>query len=156
MFAASSNNKNAVKTTMCLDGMDSALISHRNCFLGIREGEQRDEANKCRHRYVPVDYFCLWRSDRMVSQEGKVLIEIPREDYDLFIAACDTTSREYIVLKNSIILDFPTVDPKLHIVQIMYNEDEALKLLYISVQQCHEVTDRIGAAIDRARKFNSN
>ena len=92
----------------------------------------------------------------MASQEGKVLIEIPLEDYDLFIAACDTTSREYIVLKNSIILDFPTVDPKLHIVQFMCDEDEVHKLLCIAGLVCHEVTDRMCAAIDRARKFNSN
>jgi hypothetical protein len=92
----------------------------------------------------------------MASQEVKVLIEIPLEDYHLFVAVCDTTSREYNILKNSIVVSVPAADPNLRIVQTMCDEDDALKLLRISVQQCHEVTDRIGAAIDRAHKFESN
>jgi hypothetical protein len=45
MFAASSNNKNAVKTTMCLDGMDSAHISHRIVFCAFEKGNNGKDNN---------------------------------------------------------------------------------------------------------------
>ena len=78
----------------------------------------------------------------------KVLIELPLEHYELFVAACETTSREYTILKNAIILLSPGTNPNQHIVQFMCDEDEAHKLLRIAGLVCHEVTGRISAAID--------
>ena len=78
----------------------------------------------------------------------KVLIEIPLEHYELFVAACDTTSREYTILKNAIILLSPGTNPNQRIVQFMCDEDEAHKLLRIAGLVCHEVTGWISAAID--------
>jgi hypothetical protein len=73
---------------MCLDGMDSAVISHRNCFLRIREGEQRDEEKNAGTVALLLIIFVCAGVIGMASKEGKVLIEIPLEDYDLLIAAC--------------------------------------------------------------------
>ena len=80
----------------------------------------------------------------------KVLIEIPLEHYHLFAAACDadTTSREYTILKNAIILLSAGTNPDQRIVQFMCDEDEAYKLLRIAGLVCHEVTGWISAAID--------
>ena len=78
----------------------------------------------------------------------KVLIEIPLEHYQLFIAACDTTSREYTILKNAIILLSSGINPNQRIVQFMCDEDEAHKLLRIAGLVCHEVTGPISGAID--------
>ena len=78
----------------------------------------------------------------------KVLIEIPLEHYELFVATCDTTSREYTILKNAIILLSPGTNPNQRIVQFMCDEDEAHKLLRIAGLVCHEVTGWISAAID--------
>ena len=82
----------------------------------------------------------------------KVLIELPLEQYERFIAACDPTCREYAVLKNSIVLGFPATDPDQRIVRLMCNEDDALKLLISSVMLCEALTGPIGKAIARAHK----
>lgn len=34
----------------------------------------------------------------------KILIEMPAEHYDLFVAECDINSREYSLLKNALVL----------------------------------------------------
>ena len=78
----------------------------------------------------------------------KVLIELPLEHYELFVAACETTSREYTILKNAIILLSPRTNRNQRIVQFMCDEDEAHKLLCIAGLVCHEVTGGISAAID--------
>ena len=80
----------------------------------------------------------------------KVLIEIPLENYESFVAACDSTSREYGILKNSIVRSAPNQGPSQRVVQTMCDGDEAYKLYRVAVQRCHEVTDRIGAAIAHA------
>src|SRR5688572_17432966 len=80
----------------------------------------------------------------------KVLIDLPLDKYERFIAACDPTCREYAVLKNSIVLGFPATDPSQRIVKLMCNEDDVLKLLIASVMVCEELTGPMGKAIDRA------
>jgi hypothetical protein len=82
----------------------------------------------------------------------KVLIEMPLEHYETFLDVSDITSREYTILKNSVVAQEPVADPGRSIVQILCNEDEALKLLGSAIQIYPEVVQAITAAIDRARK----
>ena len=82
----------------------------------------------------------------------KVLIELPLDKYEHFIAVCDPTCREYAVLKNSIVLCFTATGPDQRIVKFMCNEDDALKLLISSVMVCEELTGPIAKAIARAHK----
>ena len=83
----------------------------------------------------------------------KVKIELPMEQFNLFVAACDATSLEYTVLKNGFVFYSRTFDSSRCIIQIMCNEDDAFKLLVASVLQCHEATGPIAAALEHARKF---
>jgi len=85
----------------------------------------------------------------------KVLIEIPVVHYDLFVAECDITSREYTILKNSIVTCDPEADPDRCFVEILCEEQEAFRLLFAATQDYPEVTHAITAAIDRARKSRS-
>ena len=62
----------------------------------------------------------------------EVLISIPVEDYDLFTAELPITSREYTVMKNSIVAQDPTADADRWIVQILCDEDEARSLLALA------------------------
>lgn len=57
-----------------------------------------------------------------------VLISIPVEDYDLFTAELPITSREYTVMKNSIVAQDPTADADRRVVQILCDEEEARSL----------------------------
>jgi hypothetical protein len=61
----------------------------------------------------------------------EVLISIPVEDYDLFTAELPITSREYTVMKNSIVAQDPTADGDRRVVQILCDENEARSLLAI-------------------------
>jgi hypothetical protein len=60
-----------------------------------------------------------------------VLINIPVEHYDLFTAELPITSREYTVMKNSIVAQDPTADADRRVVQILCDEEEARSLLAI-------------------------
>ena len=65
------------------------------------------------------------------------------------IGLCDITSWQYMILKNAVIAEEPAVDPERVIIQMVCNEDEALKLLGTAVFVNPEVVRTIGAAIDR-------
>ena len=77
----------------------------------------------------------------------KVLIDLPLDKYERFIAACDPTCREYAVLKNSIVLCFTATGPDQRIVKLMCNEDDVLKLLVACVMVSEELTGPIGQAL---------
>jgi hypothetical protein len=57
-----------------------------------------------------------------------ILIQLPPEHYDLFVAACEITSAEYTILKNNIVArDQKTEEPPM--VEILCHLDEAMLLL---------------------------
>jgi hypothetical protein len=81
----------------------------------------------------------------------KVLIEIPTEHYDLFVAECDPTSQEYSIQKSVNARD-QVGEPARRVVQIRCDEEEALTLLGAAFQVYPDVTRAISTAIDRALK----
>lgn len=76
-----------------------------------------------------------------------VLISIPVEDYDLFTAELPITSREYTVMKNSIVAQDPTADLDRRFVQILCDEDEARSLLAISERVYPAIVSCLRAAL---------
>lgn len=77
----------------------------------------------------------------------KVLINIPTEHYDLFVAELDITSREYSVLKNSVVASDPSADSDRRFVQVLCDEEEALGLLAIAAQVYPAIVPAIRAAL---------
>ncbi len=57
-----------------------------------------------------------------------VLIRLPPEHYDLFVAACEITSPEYTILKNNIAARHQNSD-EAPIIEILCDMDEAKLLL---------------------------
>jgi hypothetical protein len=80
----------------------------------------------------------------------KVLIEIPPEHYDLFVAECDIASRDYTVLKNSVVANDAPLDPDRRVIQILCDEDEALSLLATASRVYPQVVPAIRAALAKA------
>ena len=81
----------------------------------------------------------------------KVMIEIPTEHYDLFVAECDQTFQEYSI-QNSVNARDQVGEPDRRVVQIRCDEEEALTLLGAACQVYPDVTRAISTAIDRALK----
>ena len=77
----------------------------------------------------------------------EVLIKIPAEHYDVFTAELPITSREYTVMKNSIVARDPTVDPDHRFIQVLCDEDEARGLLTIAEQVYPAVVPYLRAAL---------
>ncbi|MGZ8529454.1 MAG: hypothetical protein ACXW6J_02300 [Candidatus Binatia bacterium] len=57
-----------------------------------------------------------------------VLIRLPAEHYDLFVAACEITSPEYTILKNNIVARHQSSDEQ-PTVEILCDMEEAKLLL---------------------------
>ena len=57
-----------------------------------------------------------------------LLIQLPPEHYDLFVAACEITSPEYTILKNNIVARDQSSDEPPSI-EILCHMDEAMLLL---------------------------
>ena len=57
-----------------------------------------------------------------------LLIRLPPEHYDLFVAACEITSPEYTILKNNIVARHQSSDEQ-PTVEILCDMDEAKLLL---------------------------
>lgn len=78
-----------------------------------------------------------------------ILIEIPAEHYDLFVAECDIKSREYSILKNGIIAkDRNSGDPR--VIQILCDEKEAKMLLDAAMRLYPAVMPTIKDTLDLA------
>lgn len=77
----------------------------------------------------------------------KVLINMPVEHYDLFTAELPINSREYTVMKNSIVARHPTSDPDRRVVQILCDEDEARGLLAAAERVYPAVVPSLRAAL---------
>jgi hypothetical protein len=64
-----------------------------------------------------------------------VVIQLPAEHYDLFVAACDITSPEYTILKNNLVARHQSPDEQ-PTVEILCDMDEA-KLLLETAQRVY-------------------
>ena len=64
----------------------------------------------------------------------KVLIKMSSEDYELFVAECDITSREYTILKNSIVPSDQSDGGERKTIEILCDKDEAALLLEAAIR----------------------
>jgi hypothetical protein len=69
----------------------------------------------------------------------KMLIEIPDDQYDRFLAACDKRSPEYVTLKNGCITRVQDGGLERRTVQILCDDEQASKLVEAANQLCPEV-----------------
>ncbi|MEX0805814.1 MAG: hypothetical protein WD688_21225 [Candidatus Binatia bacterium] len=81
----------------------------------------------------------------------KVLIEMSPEHYELFVAECDITSREYSILKNSLVARDPA-EPDRRTIKILCDKEEALQLLDAAKRLYPNAAPAISAGLDRARE----
>lgn len=79
----------------------------------------------------------------------KILIKIPPEHYDLFVAECDITSREYSILKNAVVARDISEDKR--VIEILCDTEEADRLLDLAKRRYPEVVPSIRAGLDPAR-----
>jgi hypothetical protein len=82
----------------------------------------------------------------------KVLIEMPRESYDLFVAELDITSREYSILKNNIVARDPKTGLDRRTLEILCDPEEAELLLAAANRLYPAAAPVIAKAITRARE----
>jgi hypothetical protein len=80
-----------------------------------------------------------------------VLIEMPRDQYDLFVAECDIKSPEYSILKNAVVArDGAANDHRL--VNILCDKTEGLQLLDAARRLYPDAAAPIAKALDHARE----
>lgn len=73
----------------------------------------------------------------------KILIEMSPEHYDLFVAECDITSREYSILKNGVVAREPKEDKP--VIEILCDKDEVDRLLDAAKRRYPEALPAIRA-----------
>lgn len=73
------------------------------------------------------------------------------EHYELFVAECDITSREYSILKNSIVARDPA-EPGRQAIKILCDKEEALQLLDTAKRLYPKAAPAISAGLGRARQ----
>ena len=80
----------------------------------------------------------------------KVLIEMPPEQYELFVAECDIKSPEYSILKNAIVPreGDPAYDGRA--ISLLCDKDEATQLLQAARRLYPDAAASIAKAIDQA------
>ena len=81
----------------------------------------------------------------------KILIKIPPEHYDLFVAECDITSREYSILKNAVVARDINDDKR--VIEILCDTEEADRLLDLAKRRYPEIVPAIRAGLDLAREL---
>lgn len=74
---------------------------------------------------------------------------LPPEHYDLFVAECDITSREYSILKNAVVARDISEDKR--VIEILCDTEEADRLLDLAKRRYPEVVPSIRAGLDPAR-----
>lgn len=77
---------------------------------------------------------------------------MPPERYDPFVAKCDITSREYSILKNSLVFREQNGGEK-RVIELVCETDEALTLLYAANRLCPEAVPIIKDALNPAREL---
>jgi hypothetical protein len=82
----------------------------------------------------------------------KVLIEMSQEHYDLLVAECDITSREYSILKNGIVVRHQEAGRDGQTIQILCEKEEAEGLLETAVRLYPDAVPEIAKAIALARE----
>lgn len=82
----------------------------------------------------------------------KVLIRIPPEQYDLFVAECDITSPQYTILKNALVAHDGNAGHDRRTIEILCAEEEAFTLLDTARRVYPDVVPAIAAGIDLARQ----
>jgi hypothetical protein len=80
----------------------------------------------------------------------KVLIELPREHYDLFAAECDIKSPEYSILKNSIVAGGPETGRDRRTIEMLCDREEADLLLDAAKRLYPTAAPAIEKALARA------
>jgi hypothetical protein len=83
----------------------------------------------------------------------KVLIEITPERYELFLAECDITSREYTILKNGVISRDQSDGRDRRVIEILCDEDEATQLLDAAARLYPDAAPAIAKGLDVAREL---
>jgi hypothetical protein len=82
----------------------------------------------------------------------KVLIQMSQEHYDLFVAECDITSREYSILKNSIVVRNQETGEERRTIEILCDKEEADQLLDTATRLYPDAVPDISKAIALARE----
>ena len=81
----------------------------------------------------------------------KVLIELAREHYDLFLASCDTTSWEHSILKNAAVPRKQNSGEAHETIEILCEKEEAVRLVHAAMHFCPEaltpVTEGLGRVL---------
>ena len=83
----------------------------------------------------------------IINPAVKILIEMSPENYELFVAECDITSRDYMVLKNGVVAREGTDTGR--VVRILCDQDEAVGLLEIATRRYPAIRE----ALDLAREL---
>lgn len=81
----------------------------------------------------------------------RTLIEMPTEHYDLFLAECDITSREYSILKNGLVLRTDNSGEK-RVIEILCDKEEADRLLDAARRLYPKAVPAIEARLDLANE----
>jgi hypothetical protein len=81
----------------------------------------------------------------------KILIKIPPEHYDLFVAECEITSREYSILKNGVVARDIKEDKR--VIEILCDKEDADRLLDLAECRYPEIVPAIRAGLDLAREL---
>lgn len=81
----------------------------------------------------------------------KTLIAMPAEHYDLFVAECDITSREYSILKNGLVLRTDNSGEK-RAIEILCDKEEAERLLDAANRLYPKAVPAIEARLDLANE----
>ena len=82
----------------------------------------------------------------------KVLIEMPEEHYDLLVAECNITSREYSILKNGVVTRDQQSGSDRRMIEILCETEEADQLLDIANRLYPSAVPDIVKAIALARE----
>ena len=73
----------------------------------------------------------------------KILVEIPLDDYNVLLAKCATTDREYEILKNGLITPYADGDDSSHTVVVLCAEADAGLLLELTRKTDPEALERM-------------
>jgi hypothetical protein len=82
----------------------------------------------------------------------KVLIKMSQEHYDLFVAECDITSREYTILKNGIVTRDQQTGADRRTIEILCDREEADQLLDTATRLYPDAVPEIEKAIASSRQ----
>jgi hypothetical protein len=82
----------------------------------------------------------------------KIVVAISPKHYDPFLKECQINSREYAILKNTLVASSSNDGQEQRIIEILCDEDEATHLLDAANRLYPEAGQSIWTAINRARR----